>query len=36
MKYSVELGSGAMTYVPSFIKIGSALQKLIRGEDTDI
>jgi hypothetical protein len=25
------MGSGAMIYVPSFIKIGSAIQKLIGG-----
>jgi hypothetical protein len=25
------MGSGAMIYVPSFIKIGSGVQKLIRG-----
>jgi hypothetical protein len=31
MKYDVEMDSGAMIYVPSFIKIGSAIQKLIRG-----
>jgi hypothetical protein len=31
MKYAVEMGSGAMIYVPSFIKIGSGIQKLIRG-----
>jgi hypothetical protein len=31
MKYIVETGSGAMTYkyIPSFIKIGSDIQKLI-------
>jgi hypothetical protein len=28
---AVEMGSGAMTYVPSFIKIGSGIQKLIEG-----
>jgi hypothetical protein len=33
MKYAVEIGSGAMTYIPSFIKIGSGIQKLI-WEDT--
>jgi hypothetical protein len=33
MKYAVEMGSGAMIYIPSFIKTGSAIQKLI-GEDT--
>jgi hypothetical protein len=29
MKYEVEMGSGAMIYIPSFIKIGSGIQKLI-------
>jgi hypothetical protein len=29
MKYAVAMGSGAMMYVPSFIKIGSDIQKLI-------
>jgi hypothetical protein len=33
MKYAVEMGSGAMIYILSFIKIGSGIQKLI-GEDT--
>jgi hypothetical protein len=32
MKYAVEMGSGAMIYVPSLIKIGSGIQKLIRGD----
>jgi hypothetical protein len=31
MKYAVEMGLGAMIYLPSFIKIGSGIQKLIRG-----
>jgi hypothetical protein len=31
MKYGVEMGSGGMTYIPSFMKIGSGIQKLIRG-----
>jgi hypothetical protein len=31
MKYAVEMGSGAMIYVPSFIKIGSGVQKFIEG-----
>jgi hypothetical protein len=26
MKYAVEMGSGAMIYIPSFIKIGSGIQ----------
>jgi hypothetical protein len=29
MKYAVEMGSGAMIYIPSFRKIGSGIQKLI-------
>jgi hypothetical protein len=29
MKYVVEVSSGAMIYIPSFIKTGSAVQKLI-------
>jgi hypothetical protein len=28
MKYAVEMGSGAKTYVRSFIKTGSGIQKL--------
>jgi hypothetical protein len=31
MKYNVELGSGAMIYIPSFIKIGSGIPKLMGG-----
>jgi hypothetical protein len=31
MKYAVEMDSGAMIYVPGFIKIGSSIQKLIVG-----
>jgi hypothetical protein len=33
MKYGVEMGSGAMIYISSFIKISSGIQKLI-GEET--
>jgi hypothetical protein len=29
MKYVVEMGSGAMTYVPNLIKIDSGIQKLM-------
>jgi hypothetical protein len=29
MKYAVETGSGAMVYIPSFIKICSGIQNLI-------
>jgi hypothetical protein len=32
MKYAAEMGSGAMIYIPSFIKIGSGIQKLTRGD----
>jgi hypothetical protein len=32
MKYAVEMGSGAMIYILSFIKIGSAIPKLIGGD----
>jgi hypothetical protein len=31
IKYAVEMGSGAMIYIPSVIKIGSGIQKLIGG-----
>jgi hypothetical protein len=34
MNYAVEIESGTMTYISSFIKIGSGIQKLIGG-DTD-
>jgi hypothetical protein len=30
MKYTVEMGSGAMMYIPSSMKIGSGIQKLMR------
>jgi hypothetical protein len=31
MKYAVEMDTGAMIGIPSFIKIGSGIQKLILG-----
>jgi hypothetical protein len=34
MKYAVEMGSGAMIYIPSFIKIGSGIQKFIGDTQT--
>jgi hypothetical protein len=35
-KYAVEMGISAMIYIPSFIKIGSGIQKLMgRGAFTD-
>jgi hypothetical protein len=35
LNQDAEKGSGAMIYVPNFIKIGPGIQKLIRGEYTD-
>jgi hypothetical protein len=35
MKYVVEMGSGAMIYIPSFIKTGSGIPKLIAAGYTD-
>jgi hypothetical protein len=32
MKNAADMGSGAMIYTPSFIKIGSATQNLIGGK----
>jgi hypothetical protein len=29
MKYTFEMGSGGTIYIPSFIKIGSGIQKLM-------
>jgi hypothetical protein len=31
MKYAVEMDSVAVMHIPSFIKIGSGIEKLIRG-----
>jgi hypothetical protein len=31
MKYDVEMGSGAMIYILSFIKTGSGIKKINRG-----
>jgi hypothetical protein len=31
MKYAVETGSSAVTYITNFVKTGSGIQKLIRG-----
>jgi hypothetical protein len=31
MKYAVEMGSGAIIYIPSLIKIRSGIQKLVGG-----
>jgi hypothetical protein len=32
MKYAVEMGSGAMMYIPNFIKTGSGIQYFIAGK----
>jgi hypothetical protein len=32
MNYAVEMGLGAMMYIPSFIKVGSGVRKLIVGD----
>jgi hypothetical protein len=32
MKHAVEMGSGAVIYIPSFIKTGSDIQKLTGGD----
>jgi hypothetical protein len=34
MKYAVETGSGAMIYIPSFIKIASGIQKFMGEGDS--
>jgi hypothetical protein len=31
MKYAVEMGLGAMIYIPNFIKIGSGVKKVDKG-----
>jgi hypothetical protein len=31
MKYTVEMGSDAMMFIPIFMKMGSGIQKLIEG-----
>jgi hypothetical protein len=36
MKYAVEMGQAAMIYIPSFIKICSGIQTLIRGIQTSL
>jgi hypothetical protein len=32
MKYAVGMGSGVMIYIPSFVKIGSGIQKFMGGD----
>jgi hypothetical protein len=31
MKYAVEVGSFTVVYIPSFVKIGSGIRKLVGG-----
>jgi hypothetical protein len=35
MKYAVQMDSDATIYIPSFIKIGSGMQNLLKGEFTN-
>jgi hypothetical protein len=35
MKYAVEMGLGAVIYVPCFIKAGSRIRKLMGGSEID-
>jgi hypothetical protein len=35
MKYSIEMDSGVMLYIPSFIKIASCIQQLLGGTQAD-
>jgi hypothetical protein len=35
VEYAVEMGTGAMMYIPNFIKIGSGIPKFIRRGCTD-
>jgi hypothetical protein len=35
MKYDVDMSSGAMTYIPSFIQISSGVQRVIRMGDSE-
>jgi hypothetical protein len=35
MKYAVEIGSGTMIYISSFVKIGSEIQMLMKRGYTD-
>jgi hypothetical protein len=32
VRYTIEMGSGVMTHIPSFIKAGSVIQKLMVGD----
>jgi hypothetical protein len=36
MKYIVEMGSGPMIYIPSFVKIGAGIEKLIHRPHGDL
>jgi hypothetical protein len=35
MKYAVEMASGGMIYIPSFVKTGSSVQKSLLGKYAD-
>jgi hypothetical protein len=32
MKYTIAMGSDTVIYMPSFMKIGSGIQKLVKGD----
>jgi hypothetical protein len=34
MEYAAEMEAGVMIYIPSFIKIGPGIQKLVGGSQT--
>jgi hypothetical protein len=36
MKYVIEMGPDVMVYIPNFVNIVSAIEKLMRGGYTDI
>jgi hypothetical protein len=36
MKYAVEMGSGAMIYIPTVIKTASDIQNLMEGGGVDL
>jgi hypothetical protein len=35
MKHAVKMGSGAMIFIPSFIRISSGIKRLMGGRFTD-
>jgi hypothetical protein len=35
MKYAIEMGSGVLIHIPSFMKIGSDIEELVAGRFTE-